>query len=357
MKKYFQKKIFVFKSAGLLSMALASTLLIPKSTNATLTQAQKDSGWVDIYNGKDFTGLYTYLVVPPNSGKPDIMNNHNYDNDPNGTFKAENGMIHGINTTTQGHIGTRKDYQRYHCRVEYRFVGTNGSTNAGFLYHLDTSSFKLFGQHPRSVECQMKHNEMGWAFLIANVWMTSYVDKNTFIEYNGYQYKPQAQGGTLFTQGDREPNRVIRSADHTEHFPPDDTLWNTEDIWVYGSDSANHVVNGKLVLKGTNLQYDLEMDNVNTKVPLAKGKIGVQAEGHEVWYRNWQVMELDANNKPVTAIRNSKKNTKLVAPSLVVLSTNSKTHEPVGVKIWNGESLQDIQGRKEKFRAKTAIAN
>lgn len=339
--------IFGVPGSAIVILIAVAFLLVPRSANATLTQSQKDSGWVDIFNGKDFTGLYTYLVWTNVSGtNKDSMYNKNYDNDPKGTFKVENGMIHGINTITQGHIGTRKDYSRYRCRVEYRFIGTNGSTNAGFLYHLDTSSFKLFDQHPRSVECQMKHNEMGWAFLIANVWMTSYVDKNTYVAYNGFKYLPASQGGTIFTQGDREPNRVIRSADHVEHYPPD-TAWNMEEIWVYGSDSASHAVNGKVVLKGTNLVYDKIKDDTTTKVPLYKGKIGVQAEGHEVYYRNWQVMELDNNNNPVAISKKSNSKALQSKPSFVVLSTHTKTGEPVGVKIWNGNKLMDVKGRKE----------
>jgi hypothetical protein len=324
------------RSSGAAVLGLA-ILGLTGAGRAELTQAQKDSGWVELFNGKNFTGLYTYLVGGTN------LNGRNYDNDPAGTFKAENGMIHGSNTVNQGHIGTRKDYARYRCRVEYRYAGTVGSTNAGFLYHLDTASWKLYGQHPRSVECQMKHNEAGWAFLIANVWMTTTVDPKTKGDATP-RFMAASEGGVPYVQGDRDPKRTIMSSAHVEHWPAD-TAWNSEEIRVYGGDSAFHVVNGTVVLKGTHLEYDKVKDDTTARLPLNKGKIGLQAEGHEVWYRNWHIMELDQDGKPVGLARRQAARERSRGTVLIPASAARETGKAGAIRILRGEGLLDMSGR------------
>ncbi|MDB5103436.1 MAG: hypothetical protein JWP91_1125 [Fibrobacteres bacterium] len=321
-----------------LAVIACTVLGMPRSGSAELTQAQRDSGWVDLFNGKNLTGLYTYLVGGADLG------GRNYDNDPLGTFKAEQGMIHASNTVNQGHVGTRKDYSRYRCRVEYRYAGTTGSTNAGFLYHLDTASWKLYGQHPRSVECQMKHNEAGWTFLIANVWMTTTVDPKTKGDDTPV-YMPASAGGVPYVQGDRDPKRTIMSSSHTEHWPAD-TAWNTEEIRVYGADSSLHVVNGKVVMKGTHLEYDKNKDDTASRLPLFKGKIGLQAEGHEVWYRNWHIMELDAEGKPVALARRGTSRPSGRADGLVPATAGGVPGSHGAVRISREGTLSDLRGRK-----------
>lgn len=295
---------------------LILAFVFPTFAIASVNSAQKDSGWVDLFNGTNFNGLYTFLVGPD-------LNGQSYNNDPHGTYKAENGLIHGFENVNQGHIGTIKEYSRYRCRVEYRLIGTTGSTNAGLVYHIDTSSWKLYGQHPRSIECQMKHNEAGWALLIANVWIHTTVTAST--QNSDYPtWQDLSQGGVPYIQGDRDPRRVIIAPPRVEHYPPD-TAWNIEEIRVYGSDSTIHYVNGQRVFKGTQILYDVVKDDTTHKAPLNKGHIGLQAEGNEVFYRNWQVMELDLNGNPVTSTQTmSRKNIGKLLPVFSKYKVNGK---------------------------------
>mgnify|MGYP001153477167 CR=1 FL=1 len=56
--------------------------------------------------------------------------------------------------------------------------------------------------------------------------------------------------------------------------------WNSIDLWVL-NDKAVHFVNEELVLVATNLYQDVE--GVNQ--PLTTGKIQLQSEGVEIFYR------------------------------------------------------------------------
>ena len=60
--------------------------------------------------------------------------------------------------------------------------------------------------------------------------------------------------------------------------------WNTIDLYCYG-DTSIHMVNGKVVM----ILYDLR--EPGDKV-LTKGKIQIQSEGAEVFYRNLEVEQI-----------------------------------------------------------------
>jgi hypothetical protein len=60
--------------------------------------------------------------------------------------------------------------------------------------------------------------------------------------------------------------------------------WNAIDLYCFG-DTSVHVVNGKVVMVLYNLR---EPDGTSDKA-LTKGKIQIQSEGAEVFYRNLEV--------------------------------------------------------------------
>jgi hypothetical protein len=197
-----------------------------------------------------------------------------------------------------GHIATRIAYSHYHCRVDYRFDEAGSSTNAGFLYHLNEDSEKLYNHFPRSVECQMKNNEAGWTFLISWVWMTSTVDPNT-VDNDTKRFMPAVEGGVEAVQGNRDPWRVVIASQQYDVWQE----WNTLEVIVYGSDSVTHIINGHVVNGGTNMRYNVDENGTyENSLPLEKGSIGLQAEGQEVWYRNWEIRLLPGDSSYITPI-------------------------------------------------------
>ena len=58
--------------------------------------------------------------------------------------------------------------------------------------------------------------------------------------------------------------------------------WNTLDLYVFG-DRAVHVVNGVPVAQIRNLAT---VDAEGTRQPLTHGRIQLQSEGAETWFRN-----------------------------------------------------------------------
>lgn len=237
---------------------------------ATLTGAQPftkaDSGWVPLFNGTNFDGLYSRMY------------NHEVTDIPNKTFSVVDGTIKVTQGSgwEEGPIGTDKQYTHYRARVEYKFDGTNG--NAGFTYHTDETVPRMDNNWPRSIECQMMQGNAGRAYSIA---MATFNTKQSNGNYN--------PNGTEVLVCERSP---CNARDYGASVILDKRgEWNKMEIVVRGSDSALHRVNDSTVMRVRNIKIPDPADATKW-IPYGKGSIAVQAEGTGITYRNWEVMEL-----------------------------------------------------------------
>lgn len=272
-------------------MAFAAVLLPTQSGAQPLSQAQKDSGWVALFDGTTLTGLYSSL----NGKAPDT----GIATKPDGTFSVRGGTIFATGNPT-GHIATKKKFSHYRVRVRIRFDKLGDlQQNAGMLYHTQESAPKLFGAYPRSIEYQGQKRGIGEIWTISNVYINTTIDPAS----SQRKYK---EGGTMVTHGNPNGRQCMGSS-----APWDDAGWNLMEAYVRGSDSAIHTVNGKVVFKLWKLRWsdsDRPDDMAN---PLKEGVIALQSEGAAVAYRDFMIMELDPvtgrplNEKPVALGRAS----------------------------------------------------
>ena len=65
--------------------------------------------------------------------------------------------------------------------------------------------------------------------------------------------------------------------------------WNVLELYAVG-DSSVHVVNGKVALVLTGLRQKL----ANQEVPLTKGRIELQTESAEIFFRNIELRQISA---------------------------------------------------------------
>jgi hypothetical protein len=94
-----------------------------------------------------------------------------------------------------------------------------------------------------------------------------------------FVYSPQ---GVMMLFKDKGPNgrNCIKAVDAEK--PSGE--WNMIDLYCYG-DTSVHMVNGKVVM----ILYNLRQPDGSTDKTLSKGKIQIQSEGAEVFYRNLEV--------------------------------------------------------------------
>jgi hypothetical protein len=195
-----------------------------------------------LFNGNDKKGWYTYLDT---LGK---------DNDIHNNFVVENGVVHVMGKYF-GYMSTKKSYANYYLKVVFKW-GTKqyaprqtGKRDAGILYHFpETEKDHVW---PKSIECQIQEEDCGdiWCIQHSNVdspnkWETAWDQKHIF---------------------------------RTANFEHPRGEWNTIEIICNGN-QIEHYVNGHLVNWG--------------KASLSVGKILLQSEGAEIFYKSVELTPL-----------------------------------------------------------------
>ena len=131
----------------------------------------------------------------------------------------------------------------------------------------------------RSQECQIQEKDCGdyWsvAGAIVDVEGMRQGDKGPIV------YKKGGQTFTVPSKG--TGNRIIKS--ETNEVPG----WNTIEVLTVGGTSV-HVVNGKTVMVLTDSRQVVD----GKEAPLTRGKLQIQSEGAEVFYRGMAIRPIDA---------------------------------------------------------------
>jgi hypothetical protein len=196
-----------------------------------------------LFNGQDFKGWYKWLQ---SKGK---------NNDPEGVFNVENGVIHDLGKEL-GYIMTEESYDNFHFILEFKWgekkwaPRDTSKRDSGICYNISESEDDKIW--PKSVECQIQEGDVG------DFWLLGY----STIQANGKQNPPL------------QHSRMTKNKD-TEKSTGE---WNTVEVINYNGKCA-HVVNGQVVNYGENSS-------------LTRGKILLQSEYAEVYFKNILLREL-----------------------------------------------------------------
>ena len=206
---------------------------------------------------------------------------HGRNSDPEGIFKMEGNVLHilGIPETGKpkdfGYVATLDEVRDYRLRLDQKW-GTrtfpprkNQPRDSGLLYHLAPPD-EIW---PRCIEFQIQEHSVGDTWLLSGTGLTTTVAN---LHASPPTFDPLGQDVSL------EGGQLIKSGE-----PESLTGWNTLELIASGRDSVN-IVNGKRV----NAAIDLETNPGSGWVSLRQGRIALQAEGAEVFYRNVQIRPL-----------------------------------------------------------------
>ena len=243
-----------------------------------------NDGWVSLFNGKDFTGWYTYL---DSSGK---------NKDPKGVFKVENGMIHILDVplsdgktpdgkSDNGYLATTQDFSNVRIHAEYKWGvkrATEGKRNSGLLY-LAVGSDAIY---PTSLECQIEETDVGDLWIVNGASVTAF-----FIAPSMPMYDDDMQAGTRVRSAPGDSLRVLKSGDFENR-----DGWNTVEVIIQG-DRSTHLVNGRIVNNARDIKRP-DPNNPSHMIPLTSGRILLEAEGSEIWFRDIRIKPLGPSEKP-----------------------------------------------------------
>jgi Domain of Unknown Function (DUF1080) len=268
-------------------LLVAGALIVSSFTNWLFYQPKGKS----LFNGKDLRGWDTYVgpaydtIQKKFIGKPVGLNN---DTDRVFTVvKVDGKPALRISGEKFGGISTQQSFENYHLRLEFKWGKLKwhpkryAKMDSGLLYHAVGTHGADGGFWMRSQEFQIQEGDCGdyWGVAggIADV-PAIQQSENRFV------YTPDAPLLTFKEKGSNGRN-CIKYPDAER--PTGE--WNSIDLYCVG-DTSMHVVNGKVTM----VLYNLRQVENEKETPLTKGKIQLQSEGAELFYRNIQLEEISA---------------------------------------------------------------
>ncbi len=231
-------------------------------------QAISPKQTIQLFNGKDLTGFYTYL------------RGHGKNNDPDKVITVHDGLIH-VTGKTFGCFTTENMYYDYRLVVEFKWGDKthppreNKAMDSGILLHCVGEDGAAGGVWMESIECQIIEGGTGDFILVGGKGKPSLTVE---AEQRGGQlyYKPGAPEATKnsgrINWYARDPDwKDIKGFRGKEDVEKPAGEWNTLEC-ICAGDKITNILNGKVV-------------NAGTKASHTKGKILFQSEGAEIFFR------------------------------------------------------------------------
>ena len=247
------------------------------------------SDWQILFNGKDLSGWDTYLgpkydtiLKKTGSVAPGL------NNDSSGVFSVvSNGKekLLRISGENFGGISTKEEFENYHMQLQFRWgqlkwaPRKKAKRDSGIMYHAVGPHGADGGNWMRSHEFQIQEGDCGdyWGCAGAISDIKAKKDKN-----NQYVFDETAD---MVSFGLTSP-----AGRHCVKFPDAEKTsgeWNTVDLYCSGTTNI-HVLNGKVIMILNNSRQSDE----GKEMPLTKGKIQIQSEGAEIFYRDIKIRPL-----------------------------------------------------------------
>ena len=237
-----------------------------------------EKGWTPLFDGRDLKGWDVYLKEPIGLNR-----------DPHHVFKVvKDGGENVIRISGEdvGAISTKKEYADYHLRLLFRWGSLSWGNkkgkkkDSGLLYHSVGPYGADYGAWMRSQEFQIQEGDCGdyWG-CAGGMAAIPAVRKND----SDYVYDP---AGPLFSfRADDKPGRHCIKRGDAEKASGE---WNQLDLYCHG-DTSVHVVNGVVMMV---LYRNAQVDSGSVR-PLTRGKIQLQSEGAEVFYKEVRIRGID----------------------------------------------------------------
>jgi hypothetical protein len=273
--------MFTLNRPGLIVLALIPFGLGPDTSGevpsfATAAPAIRSSLPVFSFNGKDLSGLYSFT-------------RWNHYQDPNHVFSVRDGMIRVSGQETGG-LATREAFSDYHLIVEWRWgIQTYHprryrARNSGIMVHCVGQDGDALACWMQSIECQLLEGGSGDLIVAPGRGKPPSLTSEVRIGRDGQPYYQKgSEHKTIerfrFNWWGRDPDWKdvlgFRGA-HDVEKPVGE--WNRMEV-VCDGESIRCILNGVLV-------------NEAIKSSQTSGKILLQSEGAEVFFRKFEVRPL-----------------------------------------------------------------
>jgi len=242
------------------------------------TLKEKNDKTIQLFNGQNLDGWYTFLK------------NRGRDNDPKGVFTVKDGMIR-ISGEEWGGITTYTEYENYSLIAEFKWGELNfeprleNARDSGVLLHSQGEDGSSDGIWINSIECQIIEGGTGDFIVVGDGSDRFQITSTVALEKQGnsFVFQPDGHKETInqnrINWFGRDPEWKdefgFRGNNNVEKAVGE---WNTlECIALNGQISI--FLNGVLVNKATDVKPN-------------KGRIQIQSEGAEIFFRRIELKPL-----------------------------------------------------------------
>ncbi|MDO7836628.1 DUF1080 domain-containing protein [Sphingobium sp. HBC34] len=257
---------------------------------------------VSLFNGRDLKGWDSWLgytdaisTFTGPTGEPIGLNK-----DMTGVFRVvqEDGRpaIH-VSGKILGALLSKRSYSNYHLRLQFKW-GANSwypfPRNNGLLYHSHGKYGAALGSWMPAMEFEIMPRSIGMLLAVSDYNAPQPYDSvdwrvNADVEVAQdksipYPYRRYMPGGRLQPLAFPAFN-VDANVDAEKPMGE----WNILDLYTFG-DRSIHVVNGVPVLEARNL---MTKNEAGKPVPLTSGRIQLQSEGSEAYFRDITIEPID----------------------------------------------------------------
>ncbi len=260
------------------SFLLASLLIVGLAAPAPSAECADPSKAISLFNGKDLTGWYTYI------------RDRGRGVDPKNVFTVRDGMIR-ISGQEYGCITTERGFKDYRLVAEYKWgKQTHGgrkdrARDSGILLH-SVGKDGAFGRvWMYSIECQLIEGGTGDILVVGDKSKRFYVTCEVADEKQGkcYVYQPGGKRATIHSGRinwfGRDPEwRDVKGFRGECDVEKPVGQWNRIECVAKGK-TITVILNGATVNRAVDVQP-------------RKGKIQIQSEGAEIFFRKIELIPL-----------------------------------------------------------------
>jgi Domain of Unknown Function (DUF1080) len=256
----------------------------------------------ELFNGKDLTGWDTYIgpaydTVTQEFDKAKIGG---LNSDPEKVFNVvqEDGQpAMRISGQHFGGISTIQEFSNYHLTLQFKWgklkspPKKNSKRDSGLLYHANGDQAGDGSFWMRSQEFQIQEGDCGDYWGVAGALFDI-----PAIKKDSGEYVYDASGTmTTFMEGNEVGRHCIKNPDAEKSTGE----WNIVELYCFGGTSV-HIVNGVVTM----VLFNSRQKVGGVVSPLTKGKIQIQSEGAEVFYRDLKVEEITSLPSGLVTVKN-----------------------------------------------------
>ncbi|MEN8847178.1 MAG: DUF1080 domain-containing protein [Akkermansiaceae bacterium] len=253
-------------------------------TSCCLLSAEE--GFKPLFNGKDLSGWHSMAENKKEGSGSFFVDQEERALRPYAGKKAESKQEIDC-------LITEKEYGNFILKLEYKWLDnrfaprTTHDRDAGILFHVHGDLKRIW---PNCVEMQLGESEVKKTkdrYTTGDLWVIG-KDIQVENEREGEFYSPGTKK-VLVGKNKKYDKSFISASNEKPHGE-----WNEVTMTVQGGEEAIFELNGKVVNRLGKMTYEVD----GKRVPLAKGRIGLQAEYAEMMYRNIRIKELEPSTEP-----------------------------------------------------------